>query len=105
MSLAAIRRTRLASVFEDIKTSVVVGDVEHPVAIYEDIAGLNLLLARRARIEHLLRRGRHIKRHLLRLKLIANVEDAHTRVLIGGEDQFGTLERAWPVLVQVVRAE
>jgi hypothetical protein len=37
-----------------METGVVVGDVEHPVAIYEVVAGLNLLLARRARIEHLL---------------------------------------------------
>src|SRR5262245_19299644 len=77
----------LAGVFEDVKSGVVVGDVEHPVALDEDIAGLNPLLARWTRIDHLLRRGWHIKRHLLRLKLIANVKDAHTCVLVGGEDQ------------------
>src|SRR5262245_61741894 len=101
MRLAALRRPRSAGVFEDIETSVVVSDVEQPVATYEDVAGLNLLLAGWARIEHLLRRWRRIKRHLPRLKLIANVEDAHACVLVGGEDQLGALERAWPVLVQV----
>src|SRR5262245_21422069 len=105
MGITVMRRPRSVSVFEDIETGVVVGDVEYPVAIYEDVAGLNLLLAGWTWIEHLLRSWWHIKRRLLRLELIANVEDAHTSVLVRGEDQLGALERAWPVLMQVVRAE
>jgi hypothetical protein len=55
----------LPLVFEDVEATVVVGDVEDALEIHEDVAGLDLLLARGTWVEHPLRRRRHIERHLI----------------------------------------
>jgi hypothetical protein len=39
---------RSACIFEDVESGVVVGDVEHSVAVHKNIAGLNLPLAHRS---------------------------------------------------------
>ena len=48
---------------------------------------------------------RHPRRDLLRRKGVADVEDAHAGVVVGGENRLLAAEAARPVLVQVVRAE
>jgi hypothetical protein len=53
--------------------------------------------------------ARRLRRHestdLLGPVRVGDVEHAHARVLVGGEDQLGADQAAGPVLVDVVRAE
>ena len=95
----------LAGVFQNIETCVVVCHIDQTLFIHEDITGLNDLRAGLAWIIHFRGRGWHKIAHLFRTERIRDIEDAHTSVLVGREDQFRTLETARTILMQVIRLD
>ena len=98
-------RNLLSLVFENVEASVIVCDVEQTFPIHEHVAGLNDLGALGSRIEHLLWRWRNEESHLFGSERVFHIEDAHARVLVGGEDDLRTLEAVGAILVQVMRTE
>src|SRR5215471_16785237 len=94
-----------ASVFHDIEPGIVVGAIGNPIAVDEDVGGLNDAGAVRPVIDQPARRRRHQRADLDRPVLVADVEHPHAGVLVGGEDQLRADEAARAVLVNIVRAE
>src|SRR5258708_37300754 len=91
--------------FEDVEPAVVVGAVDQAAGIDEDVGGLDHLRAIRPVVDHARRRRRHQRANFLGPIWVADVEHAHSRVLIGGKGQFRAYETARPVLVDIMRAE
>ena len=92
-------------VLQNVEPGVPVADVDQPVARHEQVRALGRARDVRPRIDQLGRRRRHPRRHLARRELVGDVEDAHARVVVGGEDRRLALQAVGPVLVQVVRPE
>src|SRR5580698_2537216 len=100
----AVARSRALNL-QNIKPGVGIGDIHPRLRVDETIAGLDHLRPVRPRIEHALGRRRHEITDLARLEWIGDVIGAHAGIVQGGEDEARALERAGPVLPQIVRAE
>src|SRR5713226_6590801 len=90
---------------ENVEAGIGVRQIHETVAIDIAVAGLNHLRPVRAWIHHARGIGRYVESDFARLKRVLDVEGAHARIVIGGENQTRALERAGPVFVQIVRAE
>ncbi len=92
--------------FQNVEAGVEVGDVEEPVRLHVDVAGMQDRLRRiRPRIHRAGRGRRHEVADLLRPVLVADVENPDARILVGREDNLRTLVRVRPVFPEIMWPE
>src|SRR5882757_7204285 len=100
------RKGRSPLVLHDVQAGAApVGAVANAVPVDEHVGRMQDDRPIGTRVDQFLRSRRHAGADLDRTELVADVVNPHSRVLVGGEDQRGTLETARPVLVNVMRPQ
>src|SRR6185295_18758300 len=92
-------------ILQDVQTGICIREVHNSIRIYKYVAGLNDSRGIWPLVDNSFRRRRHKITDLFWLERLAYIEDPQSRIVVGSENQFLSLQRAWPVLMQIVWPE
>src|SRR5215471_8344065 len=98
--------TALAFIFHDVETCAApIGAVRDAILIDKDVGRMQYHWPIGPRIHQLVRRRRHAGTNFGRLVGISDVIDSHPGILVGREDDLGTLKTAGTIFMHIVRSE
>src|SRR5205085_7476577 len=96
---------RSTQIFEHVQAGVPVARIDQSIPRDIEIGCFGGERDVGPRVDQFGRRGRQPERQLLWCELILEIENAHPAGVVGGENGLLALERAWAVLMQIVRTE
>src|SRR5207342_947665 len=92
-------------ILQDVQAGICIGQVHNSIRIDKYVAGLNDFGRIWPLVDNFFRRRRHEIADLSGLKWVAYVEDPQSRIVVGSENHILSLQRARPVLMEIMRSE